>query len=124
LNASVTLGARRAASAVLRLRLGPLDATTPSVRAAPRDAIQNDTQSARSEIVDRRRRASLEKYAARERVRRAVQAGRLVRPDRCEGCELSVPVQAHHDDYSKPLEVRWLCPACHVAIHVRERDCG
>lgn len=73
---------------------------------------------------DRRRRASLEKYAARERVRRAVQAGRLVRPDRCEGCELSVPVQAHHDDYSKPLEVRWLCPACHVAIHVRERDCG
>ena len=26
-------------------------------------------------------------------------------------------VQAHHDDYSKPLEVRWLCQPCHHNWH-------
>lgn len=26
--------------------------------------------------------------------------------------------QAHHDDYSKPLEVRWLCPSHHKLHHL------
>lgn len=31
-------------------------------------------------------------------------------------------MQGHHPDYSKPLEVEWLCPRCHGARHVgRER---
>ena len=36
---------------------------------------------------------------------------------RCRGEE-----QAHHDDYSKPLEVRWLCRTHHAAYHAKERD--
>lgn len=27
--------------------------------------------------------------------------------------------QAHHDDYSKPLEVRWLCHLHHAQLHAR-----
>lgn len=33
----------------------------------------------------------------------------------CEVC--GAVAQAHHDDYSKPLEVRWLCPVHHKQEH-------
>lgn len=34
----------------------------------------------------------------------------------CEACGL-LRSQMHHDDYSKPLEVRWLCQQCHLNLH-------
>lgn len=34
----------------------------------------------------------------------------------CEICG-SLKVDAHHDDYSKPLEVRWLCKKHHGITH-------
>lgn len=34
----------------------------------------------------------------------------------CEVCGVS-PAQAHHDDYSKPLDVRWLCTLHHAEHH-------
>jgi len=34
----------------------------------------------------------------------------------CEVCG-SLDTQAHHDDYSKPLEVRWLCQLHHSRVH-------
>lgn len=35
----------------------------------------------------------------------------------CSQCASIGKMQAHHDDYSKPLEVRWLCSPCHGAYH-------
>lgn len=35
----------------------------------------------------------------------------------CEGCG-SRKTDAHHDDYSLPLDVRWLCRSCHKQWHV------
>jgi hypothetical protein len=48
-----------------------------------------------------------EKYKARQAVANAIRDGRLVRQP-CEVCG-SLNVEAHHDDYSKPFDVRWLC---------------
>ena len=51
-------------------------------------------------------------------VQRARKLGRL-KQGPCEICGLE-KTQAHHDDYSKPLDVRWLC-AAHHAEHHRQR---
>jgi len=57
-----------------------------------------------------------EKRLAHSRVAYAVRTGKLVKQP-CERCGASKLVQAHHDDYSKPLEVRWLCFPCHRIHH-------
>ena len=51
----------------------------------------------------------------------AVLRGELVAPDRCETCLREMSLQGHHDDYSKPMEVRWLCAICHTNHHIQEK---
>jgi hypothetical protein len=36
----------------------------------------------------------------------------------CEICGSTEKIVAHHDDYAKPLNVRWMCQACHKQWHV------
>lgn len=56
-----------------------------------------------------------ERKKARSLTRHAIDAGRLVRQP-CEVCG-EAKVQAHHDDYAKPLDVRWLCLKHHYEHH-------
>jgi ribosomal protein S27AE len=49
------------------------------------------------------------------KVRDAKKDGKLVRQP-CEVCG-SPKTHAHHDDYARPLEVRWLCALHHVKWH-------
>lgn len=37
-------------------------------------------------------------------------------PHDCERCG-AANAHAHHDDYTRPLDVRWLCRACHAVEH-------
>ena len=37
-------------------------------------------------------------------------------PQPCEQCGTE-PADRHHDDYDKPLEIRWLCRECHIQHH-------
>jgi len=55
-------------------------------------------------------------HLARVRLNDAVQAGR-VRRGPCEVCGTTERVHGHHDDYAKPLEVRWLCEPHHKDHH-------
>jgi hypothetical protein len=55
------------------------------------------------------------KKKARKQVYVEVRAGRIIKQS-CEECRIK-KTEAHHDDYSKPLEVRWLCKRHHVAAH-------
>lgn len=50
----------------------------------------------------------------------AVHSGQLLR-EPCEKCGSIQMVEAHHEDYSKALEVRWLCHVCHMALHAERR---
>lgn len=46
----------------------------------------------------------------------AAQEKGLITSKPCEICG-SEDVHGHHDDYDKPLEVRWLCPLHHMEVH-------
>lgn len=48
-----------------------------------------------------------------------IKMGRLIRKP-CEICGES-KVEAHHDDYSKPFEIRWLCIKHHHEFHGKQR---
>ena len=65
--------------------------------------------------------AYIERYPGKAKahysVSNAVRDGRLVRPSSCSECSSTYKVEAHHDDYSKPLDVRWLCEPCHKTWH-------
>lgn len=52
----------------------------------------------------------------------AVDNGKIIKPSTCEQCG-KVPnrLHGHHEDYTKPLKVIWLCPACHRSRHVDMR---
>jgi len=58
-----------------------------------------------------------EKVIARAAVRTALQFNKLIRPEKCTRCGIRTIPHAHHEDYSKKLEVMWLCRACHALRH-------
>lgn len=51
--------------------------------------------------------------AAHCKVQRAIKKGILIRGN-CSMCNATEDIHAHHEDYSKPLEVIWLCVKCHI----------
>lgn len=58
-------------------------------------------------------------YKARCRAKLAyyVKKGRVIKPSHCSKCGAPPPIEAHHEDYSKPCDVQWLCRVCHGKKH-------
>lgn len=84
-------------------------------RKTPEELERNRKQAKKSE------RRFPEKWSARKKVSRAVRNGTLVRQP-CRKCG-NPKSQAHHHDYSRPLDVEWLCQRCHAMEH-RTSDVG
>lgn len=62
--------------------------------------------------------------AAHTAVRLAIESGEMLRVLQCERCGSERMVEAHHDDYDSPLDVRWLCRVCHKGWHIDNKAAG
>jgi hypothetical protein len=93
-----------------------------------RDRRREVSRDSRKRNYDKARYGlATERYAAKhpERVlavkakNHAIEYGRMERAA-CAVCGTNKWVHAHHPDYSKPLEVVWLCAAHHKEVHRKE----
>lgn len=71
-------------------------------------------QAWRNRYVETNRSAMRVMWRCVAAVYRAVKNGSLIRPETCSDCgQAARQIQAAHLDYSRPLDVRWLCITCH-----------
>ncbi len=58
------------------------------------------------------------KQRARSALHGALHRGKIIKPTECSRCGKSPPrrdLHGHHHDYTKPLDVEWVCQKCHQA---------
>jgi hypothetical protein len=81
------------------------------------DRAKTPKRKLESRIVSNRMREEYpEKYMAQTMTGNALRDGKITRMP-CERCGATNRVHAHHDDYLKPMDVMWLCPADHKKRH-------
>ena len=108
-------------------------------RAVNGDKIRSDERRYRKENRDRMREYDRSRYGARkarvrmvnsgwqkdhpierrarDAVKIAMSKGDIIRPNACSMCGESCKPDAHHHDYSRQLDVTWLCRSCHRMEH-------
>jgi len=64
-----------------------------------------------------RRKKNIIKIRVRNLVATHIKRGKIYKKP-CEICGLS-EVHAHHEDYSQPFKIRWLCRKHHIELHTR-----
>lgn len=66
-----------------------------------------------------------DKHSARIELNNAIKLGLVNKPRSCGLCGRAPKyLHGHHEDYSKPLDVLWVCPLCHSLIHQEKRNDG
>lgn len=59
-----------------------------------------------------------EKRNAENKITKALKKEKILRATACENCgKMNCKIEGHHYDYSKPLDVIWLCTECHGKVH-------
>jgi len=98
-----------------RRRLGQtIDLSTPEQR-----------ERLRRNASEKRKREPKQEQRARHAVLAAIRRDAVERPDSCPLCDATPGrgadgrslMVAHHEDYSKPLEIEWMCHRCHTDRH-------
>lgn len=69
--------------------------------------------------AENQRKRDKEKVAARLAIMHEIKMERMTRPTQCSICQKECKPEGHHPDYSKPLEVVWLCKSCHIKEHAK-----
>ena len=92
-------------------------------RAAHRAAYQkSDKGRPKADAAKREwRNRNPSKAKAMAKISYNIRIGALTRQP-CEKCKTTNNVHAHHDDYSKPLDVRWLCAQHHRDWHAKHGE--
>jgi hypothetical protein len=57
---------------------------------------------------------------AAQKLRYALRVRKVKKADSCQDCKRTTRLSAHHEDYSNPLEVVWLCSSCHKLRHIKK----
>lgn len=65
----------------------------------------------------KKRKEGDNRYLARQILFLAIKGKMITRPKNCEVCNFFGDIEGHHQDYNKPLDVKWVCKKCHLAIH-------
>lgn len=88
-----------------------------------RERVRNWYSRNSERICEQKKKRYIERGAkeyyqnAHEILRGALKMGILKRPTNCSVCGKGGRIEGHHKDYTKPLEVDWLCKKCHIAEH-------
>lgn len=91
------------------------DRNRESLRQKARDYYHDNPEVRRRR--EERRKSEPEKGRARWNTWKAVRDG-VIKKGPCEvGSDCLGRIEAHHEDYGKPLEVRWLCKRHHMMLH-------
>lgn len=100
--------------------------------ASDRERFKSQVKRYRSENPDRELKTRLKACKKNPTARNAykvvdaaLRAGVITRPDVCYGCGCSSSehrIEAHHHDYSKSLDVIWLCTPCHRRMDMRRQE--
>lgn len=61
------------------------------------------------------------RHRVRSLTRGYIKSGKLIKQP-CEICGTNEDIQAHHDDYDKPMDIRWLCSKHHREHHKHETE--
>jgi hypothetical protein len=95
--------------------LGPNDRLPQRYCRACHAAYARDNRPRHVDLPDEQRQRSNARAYANVYQRR----GKLL-PEPCTVCQ-DPSAQKHHDDYSKPLQVTWLCRKCHLTLHLDDK---
>ena len=68
----------------------------------------------------RYRKAHPDRIKARSILTVALNSGKI-KPEPCEVCGTLKKIHGHHNDYNKPLEIRWLCRKHHIELHNKQK---
>ncbi len=94
------------------------------MRRSPKNMTEEQKRNRYKRNNEWRKRSKVKRHA-HSILSHAIKIGRVVKKNYCEHClknksDIQGRLNGHHDDYYKPLEVVWLCSACHSKLHRKD----